>query len=789
MRCVPLCPEFLRPLLSLTGLSRALAAPLVAVALSAGAAQAQLTVVPTDVQQPGTQPNEVIALQPSSDCFACHANYDPAVEPGRNWEGSMMAHASRDPIFWAATAVAEQDFAGSADLCLRCHLGRGWADGRSTPTDGSAFTDVDADGVACDLCHRLTNPDESEWYGTQNAPYIANDGGSPKQGYYGGGMFALWGDLASKLGPYYDAQSPHPTQQSLYHRDSKLCGTCHDVSNPVVGDLAPGHGSFQPLAAGTFSGVAGTAVATKAAFNNEPASYGIVERTFSEHQASAFAALQVSSYTGLPAELQAGSIADAYAAAMASNPTGDYNDGEVRTFSCQTCHMPPVTGKGCALGGVPTRTDLPLHDLTGGNYWAPAAIAWLDANSGLQLGGGLSLPTLDAMTNGQDRARDNLEAAASLDVFGETLRVVNLTGHKLISGYPEGRRMWLNVRWYDDQSALLREDGAYGSVGISVAGQPSTVDSIIDLDDPNLVVFEAKHGLSQEWAVKLISLGTSPTLPLSYDRSTGAVTKTLVDLVADGPGSSHESFHFVLNDTVLGDNRIPPYGLSYDDALARNAVPTPATQYGNPGQGGVYRHWAEVDLSPPVGADHAEIDLLYQPTSWEYIEFLLLANTGAVANLASTGTDLTDAWFATGMAAPHVMASTTWTAGATVSPWSDLGNGLAGASGEPRLVGAGPAIGDQSVGISLENAAPNSSAFLVMGFSTAYLPAKGGVLVPSFDVFLAGLPINPEGTLSFVFPWPNTVPSGAPVVMQYWVPDAGAPVGLAASNGLKVVTP
>jgi hypothetical protein len=35
--------------------------------------------------------------------------------------------------------------------------------------------------------------------------------------------------------------------QSLFHRDRDFCGTCHDVSNPVVGDLASGHGQlFSP---------------------------------------------------------------------------------------------------------------------------------------------------------------------------------------------------------------------------------------------------------------------------------------------------------------------------------------------------------------------------------------------------------------------------------------------------------------------------------------------------------------------------------------------------------------
>jgi hypothetical protein len=60
-----------------------------------------------------------------------------------------MAHAGRDPIFWATMAIAEQDFDGSSDLCLRCHSTSGWMAGRSTPTDGSGLLSGDSDGVDC----------------------------------------------------------------------------------------------------------------------------------------------------------------------------------------------------------------------------------------------------------------------------------------------------------------------------------------------------------------------------------------------------------------------------------------------------------------------------------------------------------------------------------------------------------------------------------------------------------------------------------------------------------------
>ena len=53
---------------------------------------------------------------------------------------------------------------------------------------------------------------------------------------------------------------------------------------------------------------------------------------------------------------------------------------------------------------------------------------------------------------------------------------------------------------------------------------------------------------------------------------------------------------------------------------------------------------------------------MYQPTSWEYIEFLYLANNGSIAFLADEGSNLLDAWVNTGMATPYVMENITWNA-------------------------------------------------------------------------------------------------------------------------------
>lgn len=198
--------------------------------------------------------------------------------------------------------------------------------------------------------------------------------------------------------------------------------------------------------------------------------------------------------------------------------------------------------------------------------------------------------------------------------------------------------------------------------------------------------------MTQEWANQLLSLGYSPNLPLSYDRITGAVDYTLGQLAAQAPGTYHETFHFALNNYVAKDNRIPPYGFRFNDAKTRNALPVPSTQYGNPGQGGVYNYWDDFQLNPPANAAYADIKVLYQPTSWEYIQFLHLANTRQNAFLANEGAYLLEAWRATGMAEPYVMATAAW-----VSP-----------AGSPTLTAVTPSSGPNTGTTTITNLAGTS---------------------------------------------------------------------------------
>ncbi|MBT8050042.1 MAG: hypothetical protein KJO70_02520 [Gammaproteobacteria bacterium] len=678
------------------------------------------TVVPPEVQQPGTQPGEV-SLESSGRCHNCHSNFNDAAssaagegtpqdEPSTGWMGAPMALASRDPIFWATMAIAEQSFDGSGDLCLRCHTTGGWYGGNSTPTDGSGLAFDDSEGVDCDTCHKMTRPDGSEHTGVMIEPFLANCSADPlvplkqcddpNEAFFGSGMLSL-SAASGKLGPYSQTVARHGYEGSAFHRDVDFCGSCHDVSNPVIGDLAPGNGvqpgAPAPVSSADYNGGTpnvGGPVSEKAAFNNPPYTYGVVERTFSEYKASAFPVTRVAEFSNLPEELRApgGSIEKTWQAAQLAGTGGDYADGAPRFFSCQSCHMRPVNSAGCDKQDAEVRPDLPRHDHMGGNYWLADVIRYQDSQGTLRFGGGLAAEQETAMDFARQRAIDHLQQAAALEINGDELKVINLTGHKLITGYPEGRRMWLEITWFDANNEVLRVDGEYGplknadgtpvTVNSPASGQPVQVESILNLDDPHTLIYEAGLAITAEWANRLLALGWPGSMPLAYDRKTGEVTRTLAQLAAASPGSYQKSFHFVLNNTVISDNRIPPYGMRYDEALRRNALPVPASLYGDPGALGIYDHYDEIDLNDmsPSGTARAEIALRYQGTSWEYIQFLTLANNGTDpgnggnAFLGNEGGNLLEAWLHAEipladsvagdrrMVPPVTMATATWIA-------------------------------------------------------------------------------------------------------------------------------
>lgn len=121
--------------------------------------------------------------------------------------------------------------------------------------------------------------------------------------------------------------------------------------------------------------------------------------------------------------------------------------------------------------------------------------------------------------------------------------------------------------------------------------------------------------------------------------------------------------------------------------------------------------------------------------------------------------------------------------------WSDLGSSLAGTTGAPSLVGTGALTASSVTTLTLGNALPGASAWLVLGFTNASVPFKGGTLVPSADVLIGPFPLDGAGSLALSAPWPPGAPGAFSTYLQEWIADPAGPVGFAASNGLSATTP
>ncbi|MBX3322523.1 MAG: hypothetical protein KF757_05990 [Phycisphaeraceae bacterium] len=517
---------------------------------------------PTTIEDffgPGTQPSTMLdPILTAQACSFCHGNYNETHEPYRPWAASMMGQAARDPLFHACLAIAEQDAPGSGDMCIRCHAPAGWLDGRSIPTDGSSLIGADFEGVSCNFCHRMVDPDYKPGVSPIEDVEIlgALSPLPPASAHSGQYVMDPWDVRRGPrdLGPKFFF---HPWLQSPFHQSASMCATCHDVSNPVY-ERQP-DGKYLP-------GQWNAPAASFEKYDQFP-----LERTYSEWLMSSFASGPI-------------------------DMGGRFGGNNPNVSTCQDCHMPTTTGRGCTFEDFPERNDLRQHFFNGGNTWVLQAVRNLypDFETGL---------TQESVNDSIARAVDMLRNASDMELFdgGSTVRVriTNESGHKLPTGYPEGRRMWLNVKFFDSKDNLLVEHGSYD------------YDTAI-LTTGNTKVYEAKLGISPEVA------------PL-FDKEPG------------------ESFHFVLNNMYVKDNRIPPRGFTNAGFEAIQAAPV-AYSYAD-GQ-----HWDDTDFTIPQGAARVEARLFYQTASKEYIDFLRSEN-----KTNNAGEVAYEQWLVTGKSAPVEM--------------------------------------------------------------------------------------------------------------------------------------
>ncbi|SDD24187.1 hypothetical protein [Aquimonas voraii] len=541
------------------------------VGLAFGLAVYAGTLLP-DLTARGSQPGLLHPIETSGDCMGCHAGGTLEFHyPATSWKGSMMANAGRDPVFWAALDVANADgesigVPGVGDWCLRCHVPEGWFAGRVSKTasgtrvegtDGCLLQgkhdDVpgfgnDYAGVGCHYCHRAQpngpngepNHLESGDVWLDDEP-CENGGSGPCRG-----------------GPYDYAREgtsppPHPWKQSSHLSSSEMCGSCHDVTSPLNNGV--------PLR--TLVSAAG--VDTGIAFP--------IERTYSEWRKSDYGSAL---------------FADGAEAAPMRNQPGVVVKQQQ---TCQDCHMeiarsdnPEEQFLACFYG--PNRNGtLSVHNFSGANAWVPKILKG-------------EFPGL-----GYDEAFDQailwstqlltqrtalLSARGQRSADGQTLEVevevTNRSGHKLPTGYSEGRRMWIELEVRDAQGSLVYSNGSW---------DPATGEL---QRDAQTRVYEIKQGI--------------------WDPGSGSCR------IADAQGRA--SFHFVLNNCVAKDNRIPPLGFTggNDVEIAPVGAIYPPERPGSERLRNVDMARYSIPVAGVSGPLTVQARLHFQISSKEYVEFL-----------------------------------------------------------------------------------------------------------------------------------------------------------------------
>lgn len=512
-----------------------------------------------DFLVPGSQPQDVNAhfFMPSMNCGLCHGDFDEENDPYSTWSGTKMALAGKNPLFFAQMTLANQDVANVGNYCLRCHVPMSVVSGSVNTPDGSDLSGLDLEGVSCQFCHSMIDPiykpgvspaeDEAILAGLDQVP-----------AFYGNAMFVV-DPNGSRRGPRSDSFPPHELIESPFHRQSAFCGTCHDVGNVATTRLADG--TYQYNALDTPSPT------------DDPHQMFPLERTYTEWKLSAFAQDGV---------------------ALGGRFGGEGAD-VVR--SCQDCHMPKVSAMACVFG--PERDDMRRHEFAGAGAQVLDIIALHTQND----------PDVDQEAIGRARqaAISMLQRAATLEVAqrGDRLmaRVVNESGHKLPTGHIEGRRVWVNVQFLNEQDQIVDEIGHYDY------GQAH-------LDEEGTTIFEMHVGLSE-----------------------AAASATGLD-----PGLTTR---MALADVIVKDNRIPPRGWDNESYIAGGA---PAVgEYYPDGQ-----HWHDSWYGIVPDAVRARVIIYYQNTPRHYIEVL---RDGNVTD--HWGQTLYGLWEKTGRGEPILMTSVT----------------------------------------------------------------------------------------------------------------------------------
>lgn len=363
----------------------------------------------------------------SGNCKTCHngltdaAGTDVSIE--KSWSSTMMANATRDPL-WRAKVRSELDRNPAlADVlnskCSRCHAPMANTEavfyGNYISIFSGGFLDPSnlyyneaIDGVSCTLCHQI-----------QNSPLLGTPAGF--SGAYTIGTYTnpadrpLYGPFANVATQPMRCSVQYTPTNSGHIQQSQLCATCHNLKTPYVDENGA---------------VLSTTLDTE--FPEQ--------MSYSEWQHSAYATQK----------------------------------------SCQNCHMPQTNGVAIAsmcMGMTTKRNGFGEHWFTGGNL---TMLDLLNVNQQALGVTGSSFSKSIAATNSMLQGSANiqlLQGSLTGTQLAFRLKILSNSGHKLPTGIPL-RRIVLHVLVKDANGQTVFESGRINSDG-SIAGVASELDNTL----------------------------------------------------------------------------------------------------------------------------------------------------------------------------------------------------------------------------------------------------------------------------------------------------------------------
>jgi hypothetical protein len=361
----------------------------------------------------------------SENCLACHNNLQaPSGEDisiGATWRSTMMANSARDP-YWQASVRRETldhpaQSAAIQDECAACHM---------------------------PMLARIAHASEGEANVFAELPIARSD----------------------------------PSDQHRLAADGVSCTVCHQISTDKLGTPESFNGQFAltptpPDGTRVIFGPYQIDAGRKTIMRSVT---GFVQAKGEHIRKSELCA---SCHTLITTAIGSGGENIGALHEQMNYQEWQHSDYSREERSCQSCHMPAVSGPvriASTLGD--TRDGMARHLFVGGN----AFMVRLLNRYRTDLGVDASSPELEATARAtihQLQTETATVTASTPQLNDGTLSfdvdVRNLTGHKFPTGYP-ARRTWLHVTVHDAQGRTVFESGAISATG-AIEGNDNDADA------------------------------------------------------------------------------------------------------------------------------------------------------------------------------------------------------------------------------------------------------------------------------------------------------------------------